>query len=127
MILDSSAIIAIVLREPGFEDVEGKIADAISLGIGAPTLTETLLVLENRMGDARSVLIHFLHEWKVEVIPFAEAHAQEAASAFARFGKGKHKAALNFGDCMVYAVARLSQQPLLCTGNDFSKTDIELA
>ena len=60
MILDSSAIIAIVLREPGFEEVEGKIADAISLGIGAPTLTETLLALENRMGDARSVLIHFL-------------------------------------------------------------------
>jgi ribonuclease VapC len=127
MILDSSAIIAVVLREPGFDEIEQKIADAENLGIGAPTLTETALVLENRMSDARSVLIHFLHEWKVDVIPFGEGHWQEAATAYARFGKGKHKAALNFGDCMAYAVARLSRQALLCTGSDFSKTDIELS
>ena len=127
MILDSSAIISVVLREPGFEDIANKIVEAGSLQIGAPTLTETAIVLENRMTDARSVLIQFLHEWRVQVIPFGEAHWQEAASAYVRFGKGRHKAGLNFGDCMSYAVARMSGQPLLATGNDFSKTDTELA
>jgi len=127
MILDSSAIIAVVLREPGFEKIANEIADAGSLGIGGPTLAETAIVLENRMSDGRSVLIQFLHEWHVQIIPFGESHWQEAASAYSRFGKGRHKANLNFGDCMAYAVARLSRQPLLCTGDDFSKSDIELA
>jgi len=127
MILDSSAIIAVVLREPGFEKIANEIADAGSLGIGGPTLAETAIVLENRMSDGRSVLIQFLHEWHVQIIPFGESHWQEGASAYCRFGKGRHKANLNFGDCMAYAVARLSRQPLLCTGDDFSKSDIELA
>jgi ribonuclease VapC len=127
MILDSSALIAIILRESGFDEIESKIVEADSLEIGAPTLAETAIVLENRMDDARSVLIQFLHEWKVQIIPFGENHWHEAARAYVRFGKGRHKAALNFGDCMTYAVARLSRQPLLCTGHDFSKTDIEVA
>jgi len=128
MILDSSAIIAVVLREPGFDNIVNRIADADSLAIGAPTLTETGIVLANRMGEeARSVLIQFLHQWRVNVIPFGEDHWQEAVTAYSRFGKGIHKAALNFGDCMSFAVARLARQALLCTGDDFSKTDIELA
>ena len=127
MILDSSAIIALILREPGFERIANHIADADSLAIGAPTLAETAIVLENRVSDARSILIQFLHEWQVHIIPFGESHWQEALSAYVRFGKGRQKAGLNFGDCMAYAVARLSRQPLLCTGSDFSRTDIELA
>ena|SRR5213594_2511163 len=128
MILDSSAIIAVVLREPGFDNIVNRIADADSLAIGAPTLTETGIVLANRMGEeARSVLIQFLHQWRVNVTPFGEDHWQEAVTAYSRFGKGIHKAALNFGDCMSFAVARLARQALLCTGDDFSKTDIELA
>lgn len=63
----------------------------------------------------------------IVVIPFDEEHALEAAKAFARFGKGRHPAALNFGDCMSYAVAKLAGQPLLCTGKDFAKTGIPLA
>jgi ribonuclease VapC len=128
MILDSSAIIAVVLREPGFENVVDRIADADSLAIGAPTLAETGIVLGNRMGEeARSVLIQFLHHWQVNIIPFGDDHWQETVSAYFQFGKGRHKAALNFGDCMTFAVVRLARQPLLCTGNDFSKTDIQLA
>jgi len=63
----------------------------------------------------------------VNIIPFGQEHWQEAASAYFRFGKDRHKAALNFGDCMSFAVARLARQALLCTGDDFSKTDIQLA
>ena len=104
------------------------IASADSLAIGAPTLTETGMVLRNRIGvGAQSVLVYFLHEWKVEIIPCGEAHWQEAVAAYSRYGKGKHKAALNFGGWMTFAVAKLSGQTLLCTGNDFSRTDIQLA
>jgi ribonuclease VapC len=128
MILDASAILAILLREPEHERIVDAIAVAPQLAIGAPTLTEAAIVLGNRIGEnARSILIHFIHEWKIEIVPFGEHHWQEAAMAYSRYGKGKHKAALNFGDCMTFAVAKLSGQPLLCTGNDFSKTDLKLA
>jgi ribonuclease VapC len=72
----------------------------------------------------RSALVRDL---KIVVISFEEEHARVAAEAFARFGKGRHRAALNFGDCMSYAVAKLARQPLLCTGEDFAKTDLPLA
>jgi ribonuclease VapC len=62
----------------------------------------------------------------IVVISFEEEHARVAAEAFARFGKGRHRAALNFGDCMSYAVAKLARQPLLCTGEDFARTDLKL-
>ena len=127
MILHSSAILAIILREPSFEVLADAIATAPKLAIGAPTLTETGIVLTNRIGEeARAILIHFLHEWKVEIIPFGDAHWQSAVMAYSRFGKGKHKASLNFGDCMTFAIAELAGQPLLCTGSDFSKTGIRL-
>ena len=127
MILDSSAILAILLREPGFEAMVEGIASAANLSIGAPTLAETGIVLQNRIGDAgRDVLIHFIHEWKVAVIPFSEGHWQEAVNAYRRFGKGRHRASLNFGDCMTYSVAKLSNQPLLCRGQDFIRTDLKL-
>ena len=128
MILDASAILAILLRERDYERIVDAIAVAPQLAIGAPTLTEAAIVLGNRIGEnARSILIHFIHEWKIEIVPFGEHHWQEAAMAYSRYGKGKHKAALNFGDCMTFAVAKLSGQPLLCTGNGFSKTDLKLA
>ncbi len=69
----------------------------------------------------------FLLRGEAVVVAFSEEHAREAAEAFARFGKGRHRAALNFGDCMSYAVAKLAGQPLLCTGTGFAKTDLKLA
>jgi ribonuclease VapC len=72
----------------------------------------------------RSALVRDLG---IVVISFEEERARVAAEAFVRFGKGRHRAALNFGDCMSYAVAKLARQPLLCTGEDFVKTDIKLA
>ena len=92
---------------------------------GSPTLAEAGIVLENRIGEsARSRLVQLLHQWHIAIIPFGEDHWQEAVSAYAKFGKERHKAALNFGDCMSYAVARLARQPLLFTGDDLAKTDI---
>ena len=62
----------------------------------------------------------------IAIVPFTDLHWQRTIDAFARFGKGRHPAALNFGDCMSYATAALARQPLLCVGDDFRKTDLEL-
>jgi ribonuclease VapC len=63
----------------------------------------------------------------IDEVPFGESHWKEAVGAYLRFGKGRHKAQLNFGDCLTYAVARLADEPLLFTGSDFTETDLQLA
>ena len=125
MIVDSSALVAIVLKEPGWEDLLGRIGEADTVAIGAPTLAETGAVLTARLGAQASRLLRTLiDESDIDVVPFVEEHARAAMDAFARFGKGRHPAGLNFGDCLTYAVAKLSGEPLLYVGNDFSKTDL---
>lgn len=128
MILDSSAIVGVVLREPGFEHLVRKIARAPAIGVGAPTLAEAGLVLTSRLGrDARGLLQALLRDWDAVAITFGEEHWQEAVAAYARYGRGRHQARLNFGDCLAYAVAKLAREPLLCTGDDFPRTDLDLA
>ena len=128
MILDSSAIVAIATEEPGCLDLIDKLDSASSVGIGAPTLVETAMVLRSRLAsEPRAFLERFLSEWSVTVVPFGEAHWKVAADAHTRFGRGRHKAALNFGDCLSYATAKLAGMPLLCTGRDFAKTDVAVA
>lgn len=128
MILDTSAIVAIALKEQGFEALLEKLAGASQVGVGVPTVTETAIVLSSRLKrDARSLLSRFLLEGSISTIPFGDAHFGLAVEAWLRFGKGRHPAALNFGDCMSYATARAAGEPLLCTGEDFPKTDLVLA
>lgn len=128
MIVDSSALVAVTFREPGHEELIAKLAGAPSAGIGTPTLAETGLVLGWRLQqDPRDLVVRLLDEFSIEEVPFGEAHWREAVDAFLRFGKGRHKAQLNFGDCLTYAVARLAGEPLLFTGGDFTETDLELA
>ena len=128
MVLDSSAIVAIVLKEPGHERLVQAMDRAEVIVAGSPTLVEATMVLTSRLGqDARPVLFAFLRRAEAEVVAFNEQHVDAAASAFLRFGRGRHPAALNFGDCMSYAVAAVSGLPLLFTGGDFARTDIEMA
>lgn len=128
MTLDSSAILAILFRESGFESLVERLSAAPVKSVGAPTLAETAIVLTTRLGDsARGMLERFLQEFDIDTLAFGEAHWKEACEAFLRFGRGRHRASLNFGDCLSYAAARLSEQPLLFVGNDFSRTDIEPA
>lgn len=128
MIVDNSAIVAIVLREPGWEALAAKLAAASTAGIGAATLAESGLVLTAKSGkNMRPVLLRFLQETRLTVIPFGEEHWRVAVDAYTKFGKGRHAAALNFGDCLTYATAKLAGQPLLCLGDDFVKTDLPLA
>jgi len=128
MIVDSSVLVAIALREPTHRDLTERMVAAEAVGVGAPTLLETGIVLSARIrGDARPLLDRFVAEFGLVVIPFVAEHWRAACSAYVRFGRGRHPAALNLGDCMTYATAQLAGLPLLCTGDDFPQTDIELA
>lgn len=128
MIVDSSALVAITFAEPGHQELIAKLAGAPSAGIGTPTLAETGLVLASRLGrDSRDLVIRLLGEFGIVEIPFGEEHWREAVDAYLRFGRGRHKARLSFGDCLTYAVARLADEPLLFVGDDFPETDLTLA
>ena len=128
MILDSSALVALILRESGHEALRRVADDAPAIGVGTPTLVETGIVLHARIGGvARTALERLLDDAGVERISFTERHWPVALRAFARYGKGRHAAALNLGDCFTYATATLAGEPLLCVGDDFAQTDLELA
>ena len=125
MILDTSVIVAILLKESGFERLLDRIDAGPTVAVGAPTLLECAMVMASRVSqDARVLVAAFLRGMNVQVIPFTPEHYDAAIEAFLRFGRGRHPAGLNFGDCMSYAVAAVSGLPLLFTGNDFARTDI---
>jgi ribonuclease VapC len=127
VILDSSAIVAILLQEPGYERLRDHLVAAEQVGVGAPTVAESSLVLCARLGHAgKTLLARLLQEAEVEIVEFGADHWMVAADAFLAYGKGRHRAGLNFGDCMTYAVAKLAEEPLLCLGDDFTATDLAL-
>lgn len=127
MIIDSSAILAVIGKEPGYERIIHALATSQGTQIGAPTRLETGIVLMARFGPrGKTALSRFLQENATITVAFGEEHAALALDAYSRFGKGRHPAALNFGDCCTYAVASLVGEPLLCVGDDFAKTDLPL-
>lgn len=127
MIIDSSAIVAILLKEPDHEELLQQLAPAEYVGVGAPTMVETSMVLQARLGEVgKSLLARLAQEAGFDIIDFTAEHWTMAADAFVKYGKGRHKAALNFGDCLTYATARYADRPLLCKGDDFPHTDLEL-
>jgi ribonuclease VapC len=128
LILDSSAIVAVLLREPDCEPLVECLAANPEPGVGAPTLVETSIVLAARLGvSGQTLLARFVQGYELEILPLGADHWPVAVQAFLRYGKGRHPAALNFGDCLTYATAQLAGEPLLCTGEDFAKTDLTLA
>ncbi len=128
MILDSSAVVCMIEEEDGYDGLLSAVLEAASVAIGTPTLFETEMVLVGREGAAgRSLLSTFLERNEVVPIAFDAHHSSLATEAFIRYGKGRHPARLNYGDCMTYATARLAEAPLLCVGEDFARTDLALA
>jgi ribonuclease VapC len=128
VILDASPVVSVLLRESGHQDLERKMREAEVLAIGAPTLLETEMVIAGARGEAGRVAVsRFRASLDVVVVPFGTRHEEVAIEAFSRFGKGRHPAGLNYGDCMAYATARVADEPLLYIGNDFAQTDIEPA
>jgi ribonuclease VapC len=128
MVLDSSAIVAIYLREPGYERLIERIDAAEVVVIGVPTLLETIMLLTLRLDqDTRATVFAFLRRLEAEIVPLNQEHLDAATSAFIRYGRGRHTAALNYGDCMAYAVATVAGMTLLFSGGGFAETDIAQA
>jgi ribonuclease VapC len=128
MTLDSSALVAVLFSEPGYLDLVDVILQADVVRVGAPTLVETGMVLGGRRGTpAGRELDELVRELGVTVVSFGETEWRAALQAFGRFGRGRHKAALNFGDCLAYATAAVAGDTLLFVGADFSHTDIPAA
>ena len=128
MTVDSSALVAVLFAEPGYLDLVDAILEADVVRIGAPTLVETGMVLAGRRGSpVGRELDGLVRELGMTVVPFGEPEWQRALDASNRYGRGRHAAGLNFGDCLAYATATVAGDTLLFVGNDFRKTDIRPA
>jgi ribonuclease VapC len=128
MVVDTSVLVAIVRHEPERRRFLKLMADAEVLRIASVTWMEARMVVFARLGErGLGILIAILESAGVEVVPVGGELADSAFAAFRRFGKGRHAARLNFGDCFAYALAKSSDMPLLFKGDDFSKTDVKSA
>jgi len=128
MIVDSSAVIAILSKEPEGRYLDVAIADSADCKMSTASFLESSLVLTARRGmDAVRDLDLLVARFRISMVPFTESQARIARSAFARYGKGRHPAGLNFGDCMAYALAMETGEELLFKGTDFGLTDVAVA
>jgi ribonuclease VapC len=125
MTLDTSAVVAIIRGEPEKSEFVSLLEQSTRRLISAVSVLEAAMVLEAPKGDEAShILDSFLRKASVQIVPFDHEQLIEARAAFRRFGKGRHPAGLNFGDCASYALAQCSNEPLLFKGTDFSATDV---
>jgi ribonuclease VapC len=128
MVIDTSAIVAIALNEAEAETFEQRIADAPARLISAATVLEAAMVIETRLGEPGGIELDlWLMKAGIEIVAVDAEQADQVRRAWRRFGKGRHPAGLNFGDCFSYALSVLTQEPLLFKGDDFSRTDIAAA
>jgi len=125
MVVDTSAIVAILLNEPEKVPFLKKLARSSERSISAVTYMESGMVLTSYLGaGAEQILDALLFDAGIVTVPISFPQAKLALAAFRQYGKGRHPASLNFGDCFSYALAKSSAQPLLFKGHDFAKTDI---
>lgn len=122
MIVDTSALIAILRKEDGWKDFLNKLLLSPVVRISAGTLVEARMVAEREQGTAELAIL--IAQAGIEIVPVDAAQADAAAEGFRRFGKGRHAAALNLGDLFAYALAKVTGEPLLFKGGDFARTDL---
>jgi ribonuclease VapC len=125
VVIDTSAVMAVLFDEPDADAYEAAIASAEHALMSTGTVLECAIVLAARHGPAGPPKLDaLLHEQGVEVVPFDPAQLALARAAHQRFGRGRHVAALNFGDCFAYALAKARGLPVLFKGADFAHTDV---
>jgi ribonuclease VapC len=128
MVIDTSALVAIFLDEPERNDFLEQIIQAGKRFISAASVVEAGIVLEARQGPAVSRDFDlFLHEAGIEIVSVDETQAAQARSAFRQYGKGRHRAGLNFGDCFTYALAVVSGEPILAKVDEFRRANLQMA
>jgi ribonuclease VapC len=127
MVIDTSALIAILQREPERRSFLEAIESADSTRMSIASFVESSIIIESRYGaEGLRDLDRFISRAIIELIPVDEEQGQLARSAYSRFGKGRHRAGLNYGDCFSYAAAISLGEPLLCKGDDFIHTDVPI-
>jgi len=131
MIVDPSVIVAILLKEPDADELSRRLRRADVLRMSTASFLEAAIVLDQRANlqpdDPADRLSELLRRSRIELVPFTEGHAQIARIAYRRYGRKRHPAQLNFGDCISYALAKILDEPLLFKGTDFSLTDVRVA
>jgi ribonuclease VapC len=128
MVIDSSALLALLLADPEAETFARAIAADPRRRASAFSILETAIVVETKKGEnAGRELDLLLHRAQIDVVVMDAAQVELARSAYRRFGKGRHPAGLNIGDCCSYALSRFTGEPLLFKGDDFARTDVALA
>ena len=125
LVVDTSAAVAILSREPGADDLASALEGADRRTMSSATLVELGIVLEARHGPAgRGIAERFVRDADIDVVPLDRDGAELAIDGWRRFGRGRHRAALNFGDCFTYSLAIGTSSPVLCNGEDFAATDL---
>jgi ribonuclease VapC len=124
LVVDTSALTSIMMREPARVWLLEQLSRVTERLIAAPTALEFGIVLEARIPGAAGMAARAVRDSRITVVDFTADLADRGLQAWRRFGKGRHPASLNFGDCCTYALAELTGLPILCTGNDFARTDL---
>jgi ribonuclease VapC len=128
MVIDTSVLVAVIVREEGFEQLVFKMAEADARYLSAGSYLEASIVLSARRGPGVELeLDRLIYESEIVIVPVTGAHARIGRQAYLEYGKGRHPAKLNLGDCFAYALAKSRSEPLLFKGGDFSKTDVAVA
>jgi ribonuclease VapC len=125
IVIDSSAFIAFVRREPTAVKIGEVIEKCDFVFMSASSRLESCMVLGGQADFSETDMLRAQTDMAITIVPFSKDHATTAYDAFLRYGKGRHRAGLNFGDCQAYATAKLAGLPLLFVGDDFGHTDIE--
>ncbi len=127
VVVDTSAAVAVLLDEPGSDDLVDCLETAVARLMSAASRVELGIVIEARLGPAGAdATSRFLRDAQIKIVAVDPDAADRALSAWRRYGKGRHRAALNFGDCFAYALAEQTGLPLLCTGDDFAAIDLDV-
>lgn len=128
MVIDTSALVAMLTDAPDAELFEARVADDPVRTMSTASYLETAIVIESRFGESGGrELDLWLHRASVSLVAVDADQAEVARAAYRRYGKGRHRAGLNYGDCFSYALAKVSGQPLLFKGDDFGHTDVVAA
>jgi ribonuclease VapC len=127
LVIDTSAAVAVLTGGPSADELIEQLDKADVRLMSTATLVELGIVMEARLGPAgQGIVERFLRDGEVELVPVERTHVDRALEGWRRYGKGRHKAALNYGDCFSYALAIAGGHPLLFIGDDFPQTDVQI-